>query len=73
MIERETPRNDEYEDPLWEQARLNGRLVWYHPYSGVLQKEQPDVRRDVLGGIVADEMGLGKTVESEYFECDYRC
>jgi hypothetical protein len=64
MIERECEREDEYEDPLWETARLNDRTVYYQPFLGIVQREKPPLRQDVRGGILADEMGHGKTVSS---------
>ncbi|KAL9963008.1 hypothetical protein ACROYT_G032169 [Oculina patagonica] len=50
--------------PLWREVHsLDGKLIYFNPYTGRLTKERFCLPSLPLGGILADEMGLGKTVE----------
>lgn len=50
--------------PLWREIHsLDGKLMYFNPYTGRVTKECFPAPLLPLGGILADEMGLGKTVE----------
>ncbi|XP_068707085.1 E3 ubiquitin-protein ligase SHPRH-like isoform X2 [Montipora foliosa] len=50
--------------PLWREIHsLDGKLLYFNPYTGRVTKECFPAPLLPLGGVLADEMGLGKTVE----------
>ncbi|XP_069091339.1 E3 ubiquitin-protein ligase SHPRH [Pleurodeles waltl] len=49
---------------LWREVTvLDGKKLYYNPFTGSIIRERPIAGPDWPGGILADEMGLGKTVE----------
>ncbi|NWZ07075.1 SHPRH ligase, partial [Agelaius phoeniceus] len=49
---------------LWREViTLDGKKIYYNPFTGCIIREYPTAGPQWPGGILADEMGLGKTVE----------
>ncbi|XP_066402935.1 E3 ubiquitin-protein ligase SHPRH isoform X2 [Molothrus aeneus] len=68
MLHREnhtsTPSSENVLHFLWREViTLDGKKIYYNPFTGCIIREYPTAGPQWPGGILADEMGLGKTVE----------
>ncbi|KAM3675288.1 E3 ubiquitin-protein ligase SHPRH [Ammospiza maritima maritima] len=68
MLHREnhtsTPTSENALHFLWREViTLDGKKIYYNPFTGCIIREYPTAGPQWPGGILADEMGLGKTVE----------
>ncbi|XP_074393684.1 E3 ubiquitin-protein ligase SHPRH isoform X3 [Zonotrichia albicollis] len=68
MLHREnhtsTPSSENALHFLWREViTLDGKKIYYNPFTGCIIREYPTAGPQWPGGILADEMGLGKTVE----------
>ncbi|KAL9864869.1 E3 ubiquitin-protein ligase SHPRH-like [Geothlypis trichas] len=68
MLHREnhtsTPSSENALHFLWREViTLDGKTIYYNPFTGCIIREYPTAGPQWPGGILADEMGLGKTVE----------
>lgn len=60
---REDNREGQLHPLFVEFKTLDGKVLYYNKYGGIIVDKKPTVVTMTPGGILADEMGLGKTVE----------